>query len=136
MATDPQTSSPVPLFTHNFQIKQSLAMLILDNGSQKNLVAQDLVQWLALPTTPHLTPYQLGWVQKDGPCVMVTQRCALTFSIDPFCDIVLCDVSPLDCADVLLGIPYQELVTLYTMLAIINIIFRKMDVPMSSPHPL
>jgi hypothetical protein len=109
MATDSQNSSPTPLFTHNSQIKQSLTTLILDNGSQKNLVAQDLVQRLALPTTPHRTPYQLGWVQKDGPRVMVTQRCALTFAIDPFHNTVLCNVSPLDCADVLLGIPYQEL---------------------------
>jgi hypothetical protein len=114
MAIDSKNSSPAPLFTHNFQIKQSqikqsLGMLILDNGIQNNLVSHNLVQQLALPTTPHPTPYQLGWVQKEGPHVMVTKRCALTFSIDPFCDIVLCDVSPLDCANVLLGIHYQEL---------------------------
>ena len=109
MTTDSQNSSPMPLFTHNFQIKQSLATLIIDNGSQKNLVAQDLVQQLALPTTAHMTPYHLGWVQKDGPHVMVTQCCSLTFSIGPFHDIVLCDVSPLDCTHVLLGIPYQAL---------------------------
>jgi hypothetical protein len=71
------------------------------------LVAQDLVQRLVLPTTPHLTPYKLGWVQKDGPHVRVTQCFALTLAINPFRDIVLCDVSPLDCANVLMGIPYQ-----------------------------
>jgi hypothetical protein len=50
-----------------------------------------------------------GWDQKDGPHVMVTQCCALNFSIAPFNDIFLCDVSPLDCTNVLLGIPYHEL---------------------------
>jgi hypothetical protein len=43
MATDSNATSISPHFTHNFQIKQSLAMLIIDNGSQNNLVAQDLV---------------------------------------------------------------------------------------------
>jgi hypothetical protein len=39
MAIDSQNSSPTPFFTHNFQITQSMAMLILGNGIQKNLVA-------------------------------------------------------------------------------------------------
>jgi hypothetical protein len=56
----------IPLFTHNCQIKTKLATLILDNGSQKNLISQDLVQHLQLPTSPHPDPYQLGWVQKGG----------------------------------------------------------------------
>ena len=41
-ANEPNTSN-VPLFTHNCQIKHELATLIMDNGSQKNLVSQDLV---------------------------------------------------------------------------------------------
>jgi len=52
-------------------------------------------------------PYQLGWVHKDGPCVMVSQRCVIAFAIGPFHDTMVCDVSPLDCADLLHGIPYQ-----------------------------
>jgi len=59
-------------------------MLIIDNGIQNNLVAQDLVAHLQLPTTPHPSPYQLGWVHKDGPCLMVTQRCVVAFIIGPF----------------------------------------------------
>lgn len=108
MAFDNDSSTPAPLFTHKCQIKNVLATLILDNGNQKNLVAQDLVTRLSLPTTPHPAPYHLGWVQKDGPRLMVSQRCAVTFAIGPFRDTILCDVSPLDCADLLLGIPYQE----------------------------
>ena len=37
-ANEPNTSN-VPLFTHNCQIKHELATLIMDNGSQKNLVS-------------------------------------------------------------------------------------------------
>jgi len=67
MNTDEQNSSTQPLFTHNFQINNSLALLIVDNGSQKNLVSQELVDRLQLTTTPHPKPYHLGWVRKDGP---------------------------------------------------------------------
>ena len=37
-ANEPNTSN-VPLFTHNCQIKHELSTLIMDNGSQKNLVS-------------------------------------------------------------------------------------------------
>lgn len=62
MTANESNTSNVPLFTHNYQIKHELATLIMDNGSQKNLVAQDLVQRLQLPTTTHPAPYHLGWV--------------------------------------------------------------------------
>ena len=100
-------SSTQPLITHNFQIKNALALLIMDNGSQKNLLSQEIVNFLNLVTTPHLQPYQLGWVQKDGPRLIVSKCCLVTFAIGQFKYIVLCDVSPLDCADLLLSIPYQ-----------------------------
>ena len=83
----------------------------MDNGNQKNLVSQALVNRLNLVTTPHPHPYQLGWVQKDGPHLLVSERCLVTFAIGQFKDIVLCDVSPLDCSDLLLGIPYQSQTT-------------------------
>jgi hypothetical protein len=68
MSTEDPNSSTQPLFTHNCQIKNSLALLIMDNGSQKNLVSQELINCLHLVTAPHPNPYHLGWIQKDGPC--------------------------------------------------------------------
>ena len=108
MTHDDSNSLTQPLFTHNCQIKNSLALLITENGSEKNLVSQALVNRLNLVTTPHPHPYQLGWVQKDGPHLLVSERCLVTFAIGQFKDTVLCDVSPLDCSDLLLGIPYQS----------------------------
>jgi hypothetical protein len=70
-------------------------------------VYQALVNHLTLVTTPHPQPYQLGWVQKDGPRLLVSKRCLVTFAIGQFKDIFLCDVSPLDCVDFLLSIPCQ-----------------------------
>jgi hypothetical protein len=106
MTQEDSNTSTQPLFTHNCQIKNTLALLIMDNGSQKNLVSQALVNRLTLVTTPHPQPYQLGWVQNDGPRLLVSKHYLVTFAIGQFKDIVLCDVSPLDCADLLLGIPY------------------------------
>jgi hypothetical protein len=98
----------IPLFTHNYQIKHQLTTLILDNGIQKNLVSQDLVHHLQLPITPHPDPYQLGRVQKGGPCITISQCCIVTFSIVPFRDTMVSDVSPLYYVDLLLGLPYQQ----------------------------
>ena len=94
MNTDEKNSSTQPLFTHNCQIKNSLALLIMDNNNQKNLVSQELVNSLQLTITPHPKPYHLGWVKKDGPWLLVSQLCLVTFAIGVFQDNVLCDVSP------------------------------------------
>jgi len=107
MTTNESGTSIAPLFTHNCQIKHDLVTLIFDNGSQKNLVAQGLVHRLSLPTTPQPNPYQLGWA-KEVPHLIVSQHCVVTFLIGPFRDIVLCDVSPLDCANLLVGIAYPH----------------------------
>ena len=108
MTQEDTKSSTQPPFTHNCQIKNSLALLIMDNGSQKNLVSQALVNRLNLVTTPHPHPYYLGWVQKDGPHILLSERFLVTFSIGQFKDTILYDVSPLDCSYLLLGIPYQS----------------------------
>ena len=107
MTTEDPNSATQPLFIHNCQIKDSLALLIMDNGSHKNMVSQELVNCLHLITTPHQNPYHIGWVQKDGPLLLVSQRCLVTFSIGQFKDTVLCDISPLDFLDLVLDIPYQ-----------------------------
>ena len=108
MIANATNTSVAPLFTHNCQIKHELATLILDNGSQKNLVSQDLVESLCLPTTRHPHPYQLGWVQKDDTRVTISKCCFWVFTIGTFHDTMVSDVSPLICAYLLLGIPYQE----------------------------
>jgi len=59
LMTSDHTKTPSHLFSHNFQVRQSLALMVMDNGSQKNLISQDLVHKLKLPTTPHPNPYQL-----------------------------------------------------------------------------
>jgi hypothetical protein len=72
------------------------------------MISQELVQHLQLPTTPHPDPYHLGWVQKGGPRITITRCCVVTFAIGTFHDTVICDVSPLDCVNLLLCLPYQQ----------------------------
>ena len=62
MTTPELGCTNIPLFTHNFQIKNELTTLILDNDSQNNMISKYLVQHLQLPNTPHPNPYQIGWV--------------------------------------------------------------------------
>jgi hypothetical protein len=61
---------------------------------------------LGLLTTPHPQPYNIGWL-RQGRDLRVNQQCRLSYIIQPFKDEVLCDVSPLDVCDVLLGQPYM-----------------------------
>ena len=60
---------------------------------------------LGLSTTPHPQPYSIGWLH-EGWDLKVFQQCCLPYNIKPFTDKVLCDVTPLDVCDVLLGQPY------------------------------
>ena len=43
MTTYQSPTNVAPLFTHNCHIKQSMATLILNNDSYKNLIVEDLV---------------------------------------------------------------------------------------------
>eukprot|EP00253_Pinus_taeda_P022154 PITA_22154 len=78
---------------------------IVDSGSQKNLISAKVVKRLGLLTTPHPQPYSIGWLH-EGRDLKLLQQCCLPYSIKPFTDEVLCDVTPLDVCDVLLGHPY------------------------------
>jgi hypothetical protein len=54
-----------------------------------------------------LSPYPLGWVNKDAE-IKVTKQCKIKFSISAyFIDEVELDVVPLDMCGVVFGIPYM-----------------------------
>jgi hypothetical protein len=55
--------------------------------------------------TLHPQPYTIGWLHQ-GRDLHVSQQCHLPYDIKPFKDEVLCDISPLEVFDVLLGQPY------------------------------
>jgi len=86
-------------------VKGTLLHFIIDSGIQKNLISVEVIKRLSLPTTPHPQPYTIGWIHQ-GSDLHVSQQYRLSYDINPFKDEVLCDVSPLEVCDVLLGQPY------------------------------
>jgi hypothetical protein len=87
-------------------VKGTLLHFIVDSGSHKNLISVEVIKQLGLSTTPHPQPYNIGWL-RQGRDLCVSQQCRFSYRIHPFKDEVLCDVSPLDVCDVLLGQPYM-----------------------------
>jgi hypothetical protein len=102
--TDPEEGEH--LFHSQMWVKGNPLHFIVDSGSQKNLISTEVIKQLGLLTTPHPQPYNIGWL-RQGRDLCVSQQCRLSYNIQPFKDEVLCDVSPLDVCDVLLGQPYM-----------------------------
>jgi hypothetical protein len=94
------------LFHSQIWVKGTPLHFIVDSGIQKNLISAKVIKQLGFSTTPHPQPYNIGWLCQ-GRDLRVSQECRLSYSIHPFKDEVLCDVSPLDVYDVLLGQPYM-----------------------------
>jgi hypothetical protein len=57
------------LFHSQMWVKGSLLHFIIDINRQKNLISAEVVEWLALPTTPHPQPYTIGWLHNPIPLV-------------------------------------------------------------------
>jgi hypothetical protein len=94
------------LFHLNIQIKKGIVQAIIDPGSQKNLISEDLVSKMSLETEPHPEPYVLGWIKK-GVELRVTRQCTFKFAITGrYIDTVTCEVVPLDVSHVVFGSPY------------------------------
>jgi hypothetical protein len=86
-------------------VKGTSLHFIVDSGSQNNIISVEIIKRMTLPTMPHPQPYTIGWL-RQGSDLHVSQQCRLSYDIKPFKDEVLCDVSPLEVCDVLLGQPY------------------------------
>jgi hypothetical protein len=92
-------------FHSHMWFKGALIHFIVYSGSQKNLISTDIIKRLNLPMTLYPQPYSISWL-RHGRDVRVSQQCCLPYGIKPFKDEVLCDISPLEVCDVLLGQPY------------------------------
>jgi len=86
-------------------VNGSLLQCIVDSGNQKNLILAEVMKQLGLSTIAHPQLYTIGSLYQ-GLDLCVNQQCHLPYHIKPFTDEVLCDVSPLDVCDVLLGQSY------------------------------
>jgi hypothetical protein len=93
------------LFHSHMWVKGTPLHFIVDSGSQKNLILAKVIKRLTLLTTQHLQPYTIVWLHQ-GSNLHVIQQCQLSYDIKPFKYEVLCDVSPLEVCNVILGQPY------------------------------
>ena len=86
-------------------VKGTLLHIIIHRGIQKNLISAEVVKHLTMWTMLHSQIYTIGWLLQ-GSDIRVSQPYRLSYDIKPLKDKVLCDVSPLEFCDVLLGQPY------------------------------
>ena len=93
------------LFHSQMWVKGTPIHFIIDNVSQKNLIPTEVIKKLSMLRTPHPQPYTIGWL-RQGSDLHINQQCRLSYNNNSFKDEVLCDVSPLEVCDVLLGQPY------------------------------
>jgi len=86
-------------------VKVSPLQLIIDSGSQKNLILVEVMKQLGLLTISISQSYTIGWLHQ-GRDLRVRKHCHHPYNIKPFMDEVLCGVAPLEFCNVLLGQPY------------------------------
>jgi hypothetical protein len=98
--TDPEEGEG--LFHLQMWVKGTPLHFIVYSRSQKNFISTEVIKQLGLSTTPHPQPYSIGWL-RQGRDLCVSQQFRLSYGIQPFKEEVLCDVSPLDVCDFLLG---------------------------------
>jgi hypothetical protein len=60
--TDPEEGECI--FHSRMWVKGTPLHCIVDSGSQKNLISTEVVKQLGLSTTPHVQPYNIGWVRQ------------------------------------------------------------------------
>ena len=83
------------LFRTRCIVQRSLCDLIIDSGSQENIISKDVEERQQLETETHLSPYAIRWIKEVG---------GIQVSIDKYNDEVYCDVVDMDACHILLGI--------------------------------
>jgi len=87
-------------------INNKLCSMIIDWGSCANVASTRAVEKIVLPTISHTKPYKLEWLSEEGD-IMVNKQVLITFSIEKYKDVVLCDVVSMEATHILLGRPWQ-----------------------------
>jgi hypothetical protein len=68
------------LFHIRVIMKHTKIDTLIDNGSQSNLISEEVVQKLGLKTKMHDKPYSLNWINKDHK-FPITKQCIIKFAI-------------------------------------------------------
>ncbi|KAM5575250.1 hypothetical protein ABKV19_014275 [Rosa sericea] len=92
------------IFQTRVRCNGQLCNLVIDGGSCSNVISEEAVLKLGLPTEPHPSPYKVAWVNNTN--LKVNDRCLVTYSIGKLVDSVTCDVLPMKVCHILLGRPW------------------------------
>jgi len=74
--------------------------MVIDGGSTMNVVAQSAIKRYNLTVEPQPHPFKVAWVDKAS--LMVSHRCKVPIQIGSYKDKIVCDVMPMDVAQILL----------------------------------
>ncbi|PON61627.1 hypothetical protein TorRG33x02_281190, partial [Trema orientale] len=95
------------IFQSMCTIRGKVCRFIIDSGICENMVAEEVVKKLEVPTQKHPKLYKLAWLKKSTD-VTVSQRALISFSIRvTYKDEILYDVVSIDACHLLLGRPWQ-----------------------------
>lgn len=94
------------LFRTRCTINGNICDLIIDSGSQENIIGKSIVEKLQLSIEKHPSPYSIGWIKTVGN-IQVTEHCKVPFSVGKYKDEVYCDVVDMDACHLLFGRPWQ-----------------------------
>lgn len=75
--------------------------MIIDRGSAMNVIAKEAVEKLKLPTTKHLRPYKITWVNDS--IIPIDKQCIVPFKLGSYEDTIKCDVIPMKVTHILFG---------------------------------
>eukprot|EP00268_Persea_americana_P028425 TRINITY_DN27599_c0_g1_i4.p1 TRINITY_DN27599_c0_g1~~TRINITY_DN27599_c0_g1_i4.p1 ORF type:complete len:218 (+),score=15.85 TRINITY_DN27599_c0_g1_i4:232-885(+) len=88
------------IFRFMAKCRNRLCYLVIDGESEMNVVSQDVVDKLMLPTEKHPTPYKVSWVNEAA--ILVTKWCRVTFKIGGYEDSIWCGIIPMNVTHILL----------------------------------
>ena len=83
-----------------------ICKVLVDSGSNENIVSIEMVDKLKLRRIPHTTPYKVSWMNK-GQQIVVDEQTLVEFEICEYKDKVLCDILSMDACHLLLGHPWK-----------------------------
>lgn len=94
------------LFRTRCTINGKFCNIVIDSGSTENIISNKLVTTLNLKTSPHPTPFKVGWIKKGGEA-QVSAISTVPLSIgNIYKNHIICDILDKDVYHVSLGCPW------------------------------
>jgi len=90
----------------SYKVYNKLYSLIIDGWNCSNVASKGMVEKFYLSTIPHLSPYKLQWLNKEGE-FLEDKHVLVPFFIGKYNENILCDIVPMKIWHFLLGIPWQ-----------------------------